>query len=292
MKISSLLVILYFSVSSAFAQSYKIKKDVVYKDKVAIAKLEGSVNLTKVDLSISTLKDTPILKVEGHTFSDVQPDMESIYWYTFTFPEFDRKFTIQQTANYLGTKQFLKLELARKGVHFYEDGFKLDELDGLQDYSTQLKEDTLKLLEKINFYTETLSSGKIERPLSEPVAFRNYTTIKGLVITQGYRKNEKDEDIPIIIGRISYYKNEGQSISDPSRSHRITVYKKMPTEVTIDGYTSDFVAAGYIDLLEGIPSLYLYQNNRSLGVTEFKIGDRNIEDAKRAAKFMVKNGWL
>lgn len=292
MRINTFLILLCFSVTSTFAQSYKVKKGVLYKGKTAVANVEGKVNLTKVDMSVETLKGTPILEVKGHSFTRVQPDMEPLYWYTFSFPQFDQKFTIKQKANYINTKPFLKREFAGIGVHFYEDGFKQDELKAFEDYSTQLKADTMEILEKVNSYVSILTSGKIDRPLDKPVVFRNYESIKGLVITQGTRKNSKNEDVPIIIGRISYYKNEGQSISDPSRSHKATIYKKMPGKVNIDGRETDFVAAGYIDLLELIPQLYLYEENITLSNTEFRIDNKNIEDAKKAAKYMVKKGLL
>ena len=292
MKISTFLIILSISVSSAFAQSYKIKKGTLYKGKEAVAKIDGAMSLTKADLTATTLDGTTVLKVKGHVFDDIQPGMEPIYWYTFTFPQFDRKFTIKQKSNYFGTKQFLKNEFAGRNLHFYGDGFKEEDLGVLEDYGEQLSKDTLELLEEINFYSKTLASAKVERDLNAPVAFRNYTNIKGLVITQGYRENAEGEEIPIIIGRINYYKNEGQSISDPSRSHRITLYKKMPSKVEIDGRPTDFVVAGFIDLLENIPELYLYQENKTVSHTQFRSESRNIEDAKRAAKYMVKLGLL
>jgi len=293
MKLYLALAFLLFNISgvvapSAVAQSYKVKKDVLYKDKVAIANLNGSVGLTKSDLTLTNLQGEPILFVSGHSFKNVLPGMDPIFWYSFTFPKTDQKFLIKPRANYFGTRQFIKNEFAGKDIHFYQAGFKTEELQQLDDYTPQLASDTLKVLERARFFAEALTSGTINRPLDKPVEFKRYTTIKGLVITQGYRKNADDEDVPIIIGRISYYFNEGNSISDPSRAHRITVFKKVPGKIDLDGTMTNFIPAAYVDLLENIPNLYLYQTNRNLSSTDFRIENKNIEDAKKIAKYLVR----
>ncbi|MEL7006489.1 MAG: hypothetical protein AAFN93_27765 [Bacteroidota bacterium] len=292
MKTTMAIFLTLVTFSTAFPQSYKIKKNILYKGKETVAQLDGAVGLTKIKLQVKTMDNDPVLQVDGHAFTRVQPSMEAVRWYTFSFPQFNKTYTIPQQANYLNTKQFIKKELAGIGINFYSDGFKAEELDNLKDMSDQIKEDTLKLLEEIDKYVVILNSGKVKRLNGQPLEYRNYQNIKGTVITQGYRKNDKNEDVPIIIGKITYYKNEGQSISDPSRSHRITIYKKMPMTVEIDGRTTDFVAAGFIDLLENIPNLYLYEENRYVSHTQFTIKDRNLNDAKRAAKFMEELGLL
>lgn len=225
-----LLIFLTLISLSAYGQKYKLKKDILKKDKVAVAKVEGKVGLGKKDLSITTMENEQILIVNGGRYASRLPEMDPISWFTFSLPQLDKTIIMKENGTYFSTKQFLKHEFANKDIHFYADGLHEEELALLEDYTQQLHEDTIKLHNQRIFFKEKLPALHIERPASEPVIFGTFKNSTDVAIMQGKDENGK----PIVIGKIHYVHNPGMSNSDPSRQRKIRIYKKLPHDITFN----------------------------------------------------------
>lgn len=289
MKYCLLLLFSLLSLSS-FGQKYKLKKNVLSKDKVEVAKMEGKVNILKTDLTIKTMDDKPLVIVSDGHFSTKVPDVAPILWLRFYLPQLGKEIILQQKNSYFNTKQFLKYEFEKKGVHFYADGLHEDELELLEDYSTQLQADTLEVLSFLQFFKENLPAQQVDRPASQPVTFGTFNNSSDVAIIQGKDGNGK----PIVIGKIRYTHVPGMTSTDPPSKHAIRIYKRFPDKVLFNGEETDYLLAGYIDLLESIPELFLYQNGREESHIDYKIDTqkKGLDSAKGAARYMVSKGLL
>ncbi len=286
-----LLILLCLFSFAAFGQKYKLKKDILQKDKVPVAKVEGKVNLSQAALTLTTMDGTPTLLVSNGRYKSDIPGTAPLSWYNFYFPQLDKTIMLKVTNNYFNTKQFLRYEFEKKEIHFYEDGLHEEELAKLEDYSQQLHADTLELLDFISFYKDNLAANHIKRDPTEPLTFGTFTQSSDIAIIQGKDGNGD----PLVIGKISYTHNPGASISDPAKQHRVKIFKKLSAPIEQDGRQTDYLIAGYIDLFESFPELFLYQEGRNLNRTEYAVNqqsEKNTKAAKDAAAFMVKNGYL
>lgn len=289
MKNYLLLLFIFLSLTS-YGQKYKLKKDILSKDKVEIAKMEGKVSLVKKDLTISTMDDSQILVVTGGTYSDVFPGNEPLSWYSFWFPQLKREITLKESNSYFNTKQFLKNEFEEKGIHFYADGLHADELEQLEDYSAQLHKDTLNIIDSFRFYKEAFAANHINRPASAPVSFGLINNSPDLLIIQGKDENGK----AIIIGKIVYAHNPGMSSSDPGRQHKARIFRKLQNEIVFNGNKTSYLIAGYIDLFESFPRLFLYEDGKAVNPTIYRIDTSKdgLQSAREAAAFMAAKGYL
>ena len=281
-------VLLNFQVS---AQKYKIKKDIVFKNGVEIAKINGK--LKSGEASIEDLQGNSLLHIKINKYDKTIPGAKPVSWFSFNFPQFEKEFSIALKATYFSTKQILKHELHKKGVHFYEDGIHEEELAALEDDSKKIKEDTSKIVKSIEYYKNHLTK-KISRPLEEVKFFKVENSSNSYWITQGYRTNSKEEKTPITIGKFIAYENKGKSLSDPSKARYVTIYKKLPRTVDFKGAQTDILPAAHIDLEEIFPKLYLYQTGKSLSDGEYNVkkAEKNIKIAQDAARFLVSQGYL
>jgi len=295
-----LIVLMLALPTVVFAQSYKVKKGILLKDKEPIAKVTGEVGSFKgTDMGLETLDGEVFLHVVGKDFRTDYPGFESVMWFEYEFPTFGLNVINKRIGGNVSEKQFLKFEFENHNIPIYPHGFNREDLDYFvdRDYSQQLHEDTTALLAKISFYQENLKGNSIERDTRVKHTLRvpkDDATGNVFFIAQGKEEAERlmDEPEPIIVGKLIFQKTSTPNSQEPPRTYSIQFYKKLKTPVTIEGKKEWYLIMAEYNLNSNIPKLFLYETGETVFNLSYDKTKTEKVNANLAIEFLIRNGYL
>ncbi len=281
-----LLVLIMFSVL-VDAPGYKIKKGVLYKDKKEIGSVSGDASLAKfVDLTFKDLNGEVVLTMQQRKFQTGYPGHEEILWNELDFSALGIQCVLKCNVSYLNEEKVIKHELESRGVEIFADGFhqkNVEELLLIDDYTDQLREDTLKYWNERAFYQESLESQLVKRDYSSDITFKPMPGEVGMYyINQG--ANLKSE--PHEIGRLAVVITDNIM----EKKTEIVIMKRLAEPVIRDGEKTEFVEAGYLKVGQ-FHKLFTYQDGK-----EHNIGTQLSEPLqgiyRKAVRYMMLNKYL
>lgn len=286
MKILLILTVLVLSIW-VDAPSYKVKKGVIYKDKVEVGTVSGDASLTKfVDLTFRDKGGNVVLTIQQSKFGTGYPQHEEFVWNELDFKALDIQCILLCKASYINEEKVIKHEFESRGVEIFSDGFhrkNVEELLLVDDYTDQLREDTLKYWNERAFYQESLESPLVKRDYSSLVSFKPIPREEGMYyINQG--ANLKSE--PYEIGRLAIV----HTVNIMENKTEIVIMKRLEEPVIRDGVQTEFVEAGYLRHGQ-FPRLFTYQDGK-----EHSIGTQMSESLEgvytKAVKYMMLHKYL
>ncbi|UII24450.1 hypothetical protein LVD15_14075 [Fulvivirga maritima] len=302
MKTRLLICGLLFITGISLAQKYKVKKDVLYKDKVVMGKVTGKVK----EFTVFDNNDAPILRANQGYFKGRIPGQKDILWMDLEFPALDKKVRIN-SMTYWSVKHFLNVELFGKGVHLYDDGFNTNDIDTFVDVAETVRKDTMEVVEVLNYYNVALSKLGIPKKPDASLYFEKIYNSRNYWIYQIYRNedDEEDEKRSIKIGKMEFSGVEDRSIgSSTGRGKKVNemkIYRKLIAEVTgpdskyLEYTDGNFLLAATIDLNDALGELYLYQNGEYMSRMKYEVETRDKSEGtigKSVANWMFSHGYL
>lgn len=286
MKISLVLTVLVLSIL-VDAPSYKVKKGVIYKDKVEVGTVSGDASLTKfVDLTFRDKGGNVVLTMVQKRFRTDYPGHEEIYWNELDFTVLGVQCILLCKNAYINESKVIKFEFENRGVEIFEDGFhakNVEELLLVDDYTDQLRDDTLRYCNEIAFYQRVLDSPLMERDYSAKITFKPMPgEVDMYYINQG--SNLKSE--PYEIGRLAVVRTDNMM----ERQTEIVIMKRLKEPVMRDEEETEFIEAGYI-LLNQDPKLFTYRDG-----VKHRIGAQFGEPLEsiyeKAVRYMMQKQYL
>ena len=258
MKISFILTVFFLSIL-VDAPSYKVKKGVIYKDKVEIGTVSGDASLTKfVDLTFKDNGGNVVLTMHQKRFNTGYPGHEEIYWNELDFTALGVQCILLCKNAYINESKVIKFEFENRGVEIFEDGFhrkNVEELLLVDDYTEQLRKDTLTFWNERDFYQRSLDGPLFKRDYSAKITFKRMPgEVDMYYINQGV--NLKSE--PYEIGRLAVI----QTDNIMEQKTEIVIMKRLTDPVMRDGEETEFVEAGYIRVNQN-PELFTYQDGKT-----------------------------
>ncbi len=287
MKISLIVItVLLLSILSD-APEYKVKKGVIYKSKVEIGTVSGNASLTKfVDLTFRDKAENVVLTILQRKFKTGYPGHEEILWNELDFTVLDIQCVLLCKVSYINEEKVIKHEFESRGVEIFADGFhrkNVEELLLVDDYTDQLRVDTLRYWNEKMFYQESLEGPLVKRDYSSDITFKPMPGEVGMYyINQG--ANLKSE--PHEIGRLAVVITDNIM----EKKTEIVIMKRLTEPVLRDGEKTEFVEAGYVRVGQ-FPKLFTYQDGR-----EHSIGTQLSEPLEgiytKAVRYMMLKKYL
>tara|TARA_Y100001972_G_scaffold123543_1_gene170998 strand:+ start:3389 stop:4252 length:864 start_codon:yes stop_codon:yes gene_type:complete len=287
MKISIILTVLSLSIL-VDAPSYKVKKGVIFKDKVEVGTVSGDASLTKfVDLTFKDKGGNVILTMLQKRFRTNYPGHEEIYWNELDFVALDIQCILLCKNAYINESKVIKFEFENRGVEIFADGFhrkNVEELLLVDDYTEQLRKDTLTLWKERDFYQRSLDGPLIKRDYSAEITFKPMPReVDMYYINQG--ANLKSE--PYEIGRLAVVRTDNIM----EKKTEIVIMKHLAEPVMRDGEETEFVEAGYIRVNQN-PELFTYQDGKTHNGIGFQLRDPVEALYSKAVKYMMRHKYL
>ncbi len=235
---------------------YKVKKGIIYKDKVEVGTVTGDAGLAKfVDLTFKDKRGNVVLTMVQKKFSTGYPGHEEIFWNELDFTTLDIQCVLLCKVSYINEAKVIKHEFENRGVEIFTDGFhrkNVEELLLVDNYAHQLREDTLKYWKERDFYQRSLDGPLVKRDYSAKITFKPMPReVDMYYINQGV--NLKSE--PYEIGRLAVVSVDNMM----EKKTEIVIMKHLAEPVMRDGEATEFVEAGYI-LMGQFPKLFTYQD--------------------------------
>lgn len=266
---------------------YKVKKGIIYKDKVEVGSVTGDASLAKfVDLTFKDKDGNVVLTMLQKKFSTGYPGHEEIFWNELDFTALDIQCVLLCKVSYINEAKVIKHEFENRGVEIFTDGFhqkNVEELLLVDDYTDQLREDTLKYWKERDFYQKSLDGPLVKRDYSSKITFKLMPReVDMYYINQG--ANLKSE--PYEIGRLAIVNTDNIM----EKKTEIVIMKRLAEPVMRDGEETEFIEAGYLRLGQ-FPKLFTYQDGK-----EHNIGTQLSESMEgiytEAVKYMMLNKYL
>lgn len=176
MKKTTILLILTFLVFSLNAQKIKIKKDIIYKDKIEIGRTEGKLAffITQKDsLKIFGLNNDLIMTIRLANFDLKNPLFKEYSWYEIRFGDTNKKFALNNSGQ-VTSSESQTLKILSEKFEFEFDGKPIQNQDYLiskYNYHDTFVADTTAKRAEEAFHSQTLINNEILRDKTKPVKF-------------------------------------------------------------------------------------------------------------------------
>ena len=165
----ALALCLLYSGTVAFSQKYKVKDDMITRDKAPVGKLSGDAGFDKTNLEIFGNNGEKVLTVTQGMFDVKDPFFNYINWYKVKFEDTGKEMKLYHAGS-CGPKCVLNNVLAPKGIQF--DGTFVKDQDAIiakADISEKIGKDTTAILEKHNTWLKLLEKNTILRDKEKQV---------------------------------------------------------------------------------------------------------------------------
>ncbi|MDX1629759.1 MAG: hypothetical protein R3345_13725 [Fulvivirga sp.] len=164
-----LLVLLAFT-QHAFAQKYKVKKGIIYKDKEEVGTYKGEAKtFGGADLTILGKNGEEVLHIANDQYKSNNPFFDGLYWYNIEFKDSGKKLKV--FSGTCGESCLIK-KLMVKRLGFSFDGSFIknqDELIAENDISEKIHTDTTEAQTKTAEWIALLENNEILRDKDKPV---------------------------------------------------------------------------------------------------------------------------
>lgn len=309
MRTFTIMLLVFSTMQCAYAQNYKVKKDVVYNSKEQIGRVDGKIT------SFQFFNDADDLVMTGklNSYQPSFPFAKDKIWYHLQFPQLEKEAKVGKYY-YLSIRSLFKQEFAAKGIDLTPEGFSMEDFEKVEDISEEVNRDTLEITKNIDYYKRNLAKAGPFRMSEKELSFiteRDPETKKSIrsqiMISQGFEKEkiseEKTKTHRFWIGRIHFVYKPAQTALETTIDE-IYIYKKIdePLEENrpdlVKTFENDHLLAAYIDMTEGVPSLYIFEEDKSYDPMKYNFLIKkgapgySRETATSVAKWMVERGLL
>jgi hypothetical protein len=263
---------------TASAQKYKVKDDVITKDKAPIGKITGDAGVDKTDMVIYGNAGEKVLSMSQGRFLIKNPFFDWISWYTVKFEDTGKEMKIYHAGN-CGPKCVLNNALAPKGI-MLEGGVVKDQdaIIAKHDISEKLGKDTTEILNKHNLWLSLLTKNTILRDREKQVVVMKVKEDNEMAGTTITEYNIVQDNI--ILGKIV----KNHMVSSTSVTTKYDFYEKLYqpegaiTEVPAGKVTDTFMDIRFTTVVDG---------------KEHKMKFDDTANAQNAlATYLVNNGYL
>lgn len=282
-------------------QTYKIKKEVLLKDKVPVARVTGELNWVRgADMALETLEGEVFCEIVTRNFKPSYPMFDEVRWTILNFPEFNKTFTLARNTDWGSKISVVRNEVVGQGLQISEKGINPENLEGLyeKDISLRLNEDTLAIIEEIAFMRESLEDNSIERDRSRPHALVPLVSknpaekvslvtqdVEGLGMIYSGAK-------PLVVGKVVHETNNPYSVVYEPTKDLVVIYKKLKNPVVRDGKELEFFPAGEIDFTKRDIALFLFETGEVPALAKYNREMPRQEVIGKAVKYMIIRGFL
>jgi hypothetical protein len=236
---------------AGYAQKYKVKDDVITRDKVVVGKISGDAGVDKTNLVILGTNGEKILSMGQGRFQINDPFFSWISWYTVKFEDTGKEFKIYHAGN-CGPKCVINNALVPVGIML--DGTLIKDQDAIiskNDISEKLQKDTTAILEKHNGWVRLLEKNTILRDKEKQVMVMKVKEDNEMAGTTITEYNIVQDNI--IIGKI--VKNHTQSSTGVTTKYDFFEKLYQPegavTEVPAGKVTDTFMEIRFVTVIDG-----------------------------------------
>jgi hypothetical protein len=236
---------------SAISQKYKVKDDVITKDKAVVGKITGDAGVDKTDMVIFGVNGEKVLSMSQGIFNVRDPFFDVIRWYNIKFEDTGKEMRIYHAGS-CGPKCVINNALVPKGIML--DGSVVKDQDAIiakADISEKIQKDTVAILEKHNGWVRLLEKNTILRDKEKPVSVMKVKEDNEMAGTTITEYNIVQDNV--VIGKI--IKNHTQSSTGVSTKYDF--YEKLytpegsVTEVPAGKVTDTFMDIRFVTIIDG-----------------------------------------
>jgi hypothetical protein len=296
MKKSILLLVLAFTIATAYTQKIQLKKGVLSKDDVQIGKVEGEATLLKgTDVAIKSVDGaTTLVSIKDPLVTFGSPYHEPIRYYAIEFVTLGKKaaFIPDQKKFFTSEKKLVEYLFERIGADFLgKDGLNaatIDQFIASKDQSKAIASDTTHIGNLIRVSKVKITEPIINRPADGGVRINS---LSKETISTTWQETFETFDVlkgNVVIGQITKrYKGDPSvpSTSPSSQSVEYIVKRKVPSFM-LDDKKIDFISLAKIKSTVSGPDIMTYCESKYL-----KIGNVFAAEAE-IADWLVSKGCL
>ena len=237
-------------VNVAFAQKYKVKDDMITRDKAPVGKLSGDAGVDKTDLVVFGNAGEKVLSMSQGTFDVKNPFFRYISWYTVKFEDTGKSFVIYHAGN-CGPKCVLNNALAPVGIVF--DGTFVknqDDIISKNDIAAKIAKDTTEILNKHNSWVKLLSKNKILRDTEKAVVLTKDSESINVETTKTVYNVVQDN---IVVGKVVRYHTQSSTRVETTYEFYETLYAAEDgmTDVPAGKVTDTFIDLEFVTIIDG-----------------------------------------
>jgi hypothetical protein len=237
-------------INVSFAQKYKVKDDMITRDKAPVGKLTGDAGVTKTDLVIFGNSGEKVLSLTQGRFDPKNPFFQSIAWYNVKFEDTGKSFVIYHAGS-CGPKCVLNNALAPAGIVF--DGTVIknqEDIISKNDIAAKIAKDTTEILGKHNTWMKLLNKNKILRDNEKPVVLIKESESLNVETTRTVFNVVQDN---IVVGKIIKLHTQSSIRVETTYEFYETLYapEEGMTEVPAGRVTDTFIDFEFMTIIDG-----------------------------------------
>ncbi len=239
-----------FMANVAVAQKYKVKDDMITRDKAPVGKLSGDAGVDKTNLQVLGNNGEKILLVTQGTFDVKNPFFRYISWYNVKFEDTGKTFMIYHAGN-CGPKCVLNNALAPVGITLDGSFVKnQDEIISKNDISAKIAKDTTEILNKHNSWLKLLNKNKILRDTEKPVVLTKESEGINVETTRTVYNVVQDN---IIVGKVIRLHTQSSTRIETTYEFYETLYAPEDgmTDVPAGRVTDTFFDVEFVTIVDG-----------------------------------------
>lgn len=247
-----LVLVLSFAlmINISFAQKYKVKDDMITRDKAPVGKLTGDAGVDKTNLVILGNNGEKVLSMSQGTFDAKNPFFRYISWYNVKFEDTGKSFIIYHAGN-CGPKCVLNNALAPVGIVF--DGTFVknqDDIISKNDISAKIGKDTTEILAKHNSWLKLLNKNKILRDTEKPVVLTKESEALNVETTRTVYNVVQDN---IVVGKVVRLHTQSSIRVETTYEFYETLYAAEDgmTDVPAGRVTDTFFDLEFVTIVDG-----------------------------------------
>jgi hypothetical protein len=237
-------------INVSFAQKYKVKDDMITRDKAPVGKLTGDAGVDKTNLVIFGNSGEKVLSMSQGTFDPKNPFFRYISWYNVKFEDTGKSFVIYHAGN-CGPKCVLNNALAPVGIVF--DGTVIknqDDIIAKNDIAAKIAKDTTEILSKHNTWLKLLSKNKILRDTEKPVVLTKESEGINVETTRTVYNVVQDN---IVVGKVIRLHTQSSTRIETTYEFYETLYaaEEGMTDVPAGRVTDTFFDVEFVTIVDG-----------------------------------------
>jgi hypothetical protein len=249
-KLLVLVLCLVSLINVSFAQKYKVKDDMITRDKAPVGKLTGDAGVDKTNLVIFGNSGEKVLSMSQGTFDPKNPFFRYISWYNVKFEDTGKSFVIYHAGN-CGPKCVLNNALAPVGIVF--DGTVIknqDDIISKNDIAAKIAKDTTEILSKHNTWLKLLNKNKILRDTEKPVVLTKESEGVNVETTRTVYNVVQDN---IVVGKVIRLHTQSSTRIETTYEFYETLYaaEEGMTEVPAGRVTDTFFDVEFVTIVDG-----------------------------------------
>ena len=287
------IIIVLFAIFIGFAanaQKFKLKKDILTKDKIEIGKVEGTLwKMGNDGATVFGLNNELILKIKLNEHKFDNPLYKTLKWYEFSFGPGKEFLFNHNNSAITSVPQILKVLTQKYEFEFNGKPIEnQDEIISKYNYKDELEKIIKENDLKDSKYAKILADNEIQRDRSMPI---KYKTLKEeeLVLEQLILQDTISKNVNLIIGSFTreYKRDLGSTVNKAVEYWFMERFSRPQGDEKL----TEYYAAGVI-----IDNPFYAHDCEVYTFVDKKTHEIKIEDPLKAEKtiikFLVNNGYL